>query len=445
MIKLSNRKIIKKTILFLFFGIITSGLTNAQEPVRELTMSELIDSALQHNYLLQSNEKQTAIKLAEIEILNTNYLPHIAASANFSYWKWLMPNKAKILGNTLSDVYTDISAYQTIYDWGQTKIQKQSVEDEVELNGEVCRQIRSTIIWGITDSYFETLKAGSEIEVHRNTIEQLRSHLQYAENLYKIGKVSNVDLLKINVQISVEEKALQKAQNALTSQYIKLKRLCNLGEHTIFIIPNTVDSLFSARNQQAFVPDSLYDEALRNHPSLAAADLKIRMETKQKELYRLKNRPELFSFGVANWEDGYLPYYSHFNYNIGFGLHYTIPYLGGSSYKTKMVQSDLRVEQMTDEKNQVFLDIKREIETALNDLSDKKDEIANYEKIKRLAQETLTNAWVKYQSGQGTIVDVLDAESILTESTISQRKTIIGYLQVLAKINYLKGGDNNPF
>ena len=436
---------IKKTFWLVGLIWLAAGSLFAQETVRSLSLTQLLDSAVQRNYLLQSNEKQTVIKLAEIEILKTNYQPRVAASASFSYWNWLMPNKQKLLGDANTDMYTDMTAYQTIYDWGKTKIQKQSVEDEIQLNGEVRRQIRSTIIWGVTDTYFEVLKAASEIAIHNNALERLRYGLQYSENLYKIGKVSNVDVLKINVQISVEEKALQKAQNALTSQYIKLKRLCNLGEHARFNIPNTADSLFSQWNEQVFVTDTLYIEALNNHPALAAADRKITIETKQKEIYRLQNRPELFSYGIAAWEHAYIPYYDNFNYNIGVGIRYTIPYWGGSSYKTKIVQSDLRVEQMNDEKNQTFLDIKREIETTLNDLTDKMDEIANNKKIILLAGETLTNAWVKYQAGQGAIIDVLDAESILTETTINESKSVSAYLQLLAKLNYLKGNDNAPF
>ena len=436
---------IKKTCWLVGLIWLSAGSLKAQETVSSLSLNQLLDSAVQRNYLLQSNEKQTAIKLAEIEILKTNYQPRVAASASFSYWNWLMPNKQKLLGDANTDMYTDMTAYQTIYDWGKTKIQKQSVEDEIQLNGEVRRQIRSTIIWGVTDTYFEVLKAASEIAIHNNALERLRYGLQYSENLYKIGKVSNVDVLKINVQISVEEKALQKAQNALTSQYIKLKRLCNLGEHARFNIPNTADSLFSQWNEQVFVTDTLYIEALNNHPALAAADRKITIETKQKEIYRLLNRPELFSYGIAAWEHAYIPYYDNFNYNIGVGIRYTIPYWGGSSYKTKIVQSDLRVEQMNDEKNQTFLDIKREIETTLNDLTDKMDEIANNKKIILLAGETLTNAWVKYQAGQGAIIDVLDAESILTETTINESKSVSAYLQLLAKLNYLKGNDNAPF
>ena len=102
-----NIKMVKKGIFLFMILLLNTGILSAQETVQRLSLTHLLDSALQRNYLLQANEKNTAIKQAEIEILNTNYLPKIAASANFSYWKWLMPNKEKILGNTLTDMYTD--------------------------------------------------------------------------------------------------------------------------------------------------------------------------------------------------------------------------------------------------------------------------------------------------------------------------------------------------
>jgi outer membrane protein TolC len=100
---------------------------------------------------------------------------------------------------------------------------------------------------------------------------------------------------------------------------------------------------------------------------------------------------------------------------------------------------------MYDEKNQAFLDIKKEIDLVLNTLDDIKNEIDNNEKIISLANETLNNAFVKYQAGQGTIIDVLDAQTILTETTIAYKKSTINYLQTLAKLHYLTGNDNYPF
>lgn len=436
--------LIKRLLFFGFLLLLSQGLV-AQEKVREFSLTQLLDSAVQRNYLLQANAKETAIKQAEIEILKTNFQPQISASASFSFWKFLLPNKERLLGNTLTDFYNDISVTQTIYDWGENKLRKEMVDDEVLLNDELRSQIRSQIIWGVSDAYFETLKAGTEIAVHQNSLEQLRSHLQYAENLYKIGRVSGVDVLKINVQVSVEEKAMQKAQSALLAQQIRLKRLCNLNESSTFILLNNSDSLFAIRKDQIFNAPQVYSDAYNNHPALAAYDLKMNLEAKQKETYRLQSRPEIFSYGLGSWEDGYLPFTNNFNYNIGATIRYTLPYWGGSSYKVKMLQSDLKVEQFSKEKKQAFLEIKQEIESTLNNIADLKAEVANNEKIIRLADETLKNAWVKYQAGQGAIVDVLDAESILTETSIAWQKSVTAYLQALAKLNYLSGNEDYPF
>jgi len=144
--------------LFVFF-IISNGKAQSYE----YKLSQLLDSALQNHYLLQANEKNTMIKLADIEILKTNYLPRISTSLNFSYWKFLLPNKQRLLGETLKDMYTDITFYQTIYDWGENRERKAIIQDEIELNNEIRRQMKNTVIWGISNIYFEALKIKAKI------------------------------------------------------------------------------------------------------------------------------------------------------------------------------------------------------------------------------------------------------------------------------------------
>jgi outer membrane protein TolC len=153
----------------------------------------------------------------------------------------------------------------------------------------------------------------------------------------------------------------------------------------------------------------------------------------------------LYSYGIGTWEHSSIPFSKNFNYNIGVGVHYTIPFLGGSGYKTKMAQSDLRVDQITDERTQIFYDLKREIDITLNEIEDLKTEISNNLRIIKLSRKALDNASVIYQGGQGTIIDVLDAETILSESTINHQKSTIAYLQALSRLSYLTGNDVNTY
>jgi outer membrane protein len=434
---------------FFLFNILLSLTLSvnllAQEVQTQLTLPQLLDSALQNNYLLKANEKNTFIKQAEIEILKTNYQPTISKSASISTWKFLLPNKQRVLGNALTDVYTDISVRQTIYDGGENNTKKSMVEEEILLNDVVYKQIQNTIIWGVSDVFFEMLKAEREVEAQINSLEQLKSQLQYAENIHKRGKVSKVDILKIKVQMSVVEKNLQKARNSGKAQNIKLKRLCYLENKEEIGIEKVADSLYQTWQNHLFTPDLLYAEAQHNHPALEATGHMMKMEKMQKEIYRSQSMPKVFTYGVGSWEHGYIPFGDNFNYNIGIGVSYTIPFFGGSSFKTKIHQSNLQVEQMEDEEEQNFQDIKEEIDIALNEIRDIQSEISNNEKIIELANETLENALVKYRGGQGTIVDVLDTQTILTEATIVRHKSVLAYLQTIAKLHYITGNNDYPF
>lgn len=425
--------------------LLSHGSVLAQKVNTEYTLQQLLKSALQNNYLLQANTKSTKIKQAEIEILKNNYQPQISTSTNISSWKFLMPNKQRLLGDALTDVYTDISVRQTIYDGGENKMRKSVVEEEILLNEVISKQIQSMIVWGVSDTYFEVLKLESEVKAHINSTEQLKSQLHYAENLHMIGTVSKADILKTKVQISIEERNLQKARSAVNSQMIKLKRLCFIDSKEEIKVININDVLLNEWQNHLFIQDSIYIDVLSLHPLLLATNRKIEIEKIQKEVYRSQNKPRIFTYGVGSWEHAYIPFGDNFNYNLGVGLSYTIPFFGGSSYKTKMQQSNLLVEQMESVKDQDFNDIKKEIDITINEIWGIQIEISNNKKIINLAQETLDNELVKYQAGQGTIVDVLDVQSILTEVTIAFLKSTSAYLQAIAKLHYLSGTNINLF
>jgi outer membrane protein TolC len=412
---------------------------------QNFSLNQLLDSALQNNYLLQSNKLNTNIKQTEIDKLKINYLPIVGASASFSYWNFLLPNKERLLGDNKTDFYNDITVYQTIYDFGQTKAEQAKIEQEILLNDEIQRQIRLTVIYGVANAYFSALSSEMEILAHQNSLEQLKNHLQYSQNLFDIGKVSSIDILKINVQISVEEKNLQKAQNDFLAQKIKLQNLCYLTNVDSLKIKNSAQTLFNQFENQLFISDTIYNNVIENHPLILVNNIKIDIEEKQQEIYKRQNRPELFGYGISNWEHGYLPFADNFNFNVGIGIRYTIPYWGGSGYRYNITKSNYVIEQLGVEKNQSFLEIKSEIDLVLNDIESIKQDIENQKKIIELATETINNASVKYQAGQGTIIDILDAQTILTDATIAYNKATILFLQSLVKLHYLSANEDYPF
>lgn len=420
-------------------------LTEAQQTEKSVyTLNTLTDLALINNFNLKANQLNDSLSYAEIAALAKNDLPIITATGSYSYYDWLMPSKEKLLGGDVNtDVLIQIAAYQTIYDWNRNKQNKQLQLSDVSINQEFTKQLKSTIIYSITQTYLEALKAQKKVAVFQNTIDQLNNQFQIADNLYKIGKVSNIDLLKIKVNISVNTKEMATARSAYLQLLSDLKNIALLKDEGELIIEDKVEDMYHFYSEN---PESnLTDSTLNDHPVLRTFDANIAKERLSEKLIVSQNKPELFSYAATSWESAYVPFANNFNYNIGIGIQYTIPFFGGNSYEEKLVQSKIKLEQFENRKKQSFYDLKKDYEATFISLLNKKEEIESNREIVQMADETLKNILILYESGQESILNVQDAQSIVTKQNILYRQSLVEYLQLRAKLHYLKGQTTYPF
>ena len=177
----------------------------AQEQVATASLDHLIEVALENNYLLRAAENRIAANEADIKFIRKNFLPEADISVNASYWKWLMPNKQKLLGSQLSDVYAELALKQMLFDGGKNRSQTEIARFAVLGSQEARRSLRQAIIYNVAYSWLELHKADQTIRIHQNALEQLNNHLANSQALYRIGKVSTVDILKVKVQIAAEK------------------------------------------------------------------------------------------------------------------------------------------------------------------------------------------------------------------------------------------------
>lgn len=408
------------------------------------SLQALTDSALHNNYSLKAKELNDKLTYAEVRALAKDALPRVTVKGSYAYYDWLMPNKKKLLdGDVNTDMLIEIVAYQTLYDWNRNKLSRELQLADVSINKEFLRQLRATIIYSVTQTYLNALKAHKKVEVLQNTLDQLDSQYQIANNLYKIGKVSQVDLLKIKVNISVNQRDMETAKSVYQQWLSKLKNIALLhGDSPIQIVDRS-EALY--KDCQNGFQTNILGTVQSNHPSLKVYDAQIAQEKVRKKLFHSQNKPEVYAFAATNWESAYVPFGNNFNYNVGVGISYTIPYLGGSAYKDKMAKSLLKIEQYKEQKKQAFSDLKKEIDATLIEMTNKKMEVASNKDIVQMATESLQNILLMYQSGQETILNVQDAQSIITEREILYKQAQVEYLELLATLHFLQGKSTYPF
>lgn len=434
----------KKIIYIFIISLLLIVQIQAQTISIQNQLNPLIDTAINNILLLKAAQTRLEISELEVELFSKTFLPEIGVFASADYWSWLMPNKEKILGGGNTDVYSEIYLKQMIYDGGQNKIKKEMAQNTILLNEQNKRKVKQTIIYAVSFTWLEILKAQKSISVYQNSIQRLNNHLINTQELYKINKATNLDMLKIKVQIAEEEKLLHNAQGIIVEKKNELGRQLNSSFQPEMVDIDTLMNWNDVKNIE-FNLETIMTDVIENHPEFFNYTIQIENIRNQELLIKAKNKPAVYSYANTLWEDNYIPFSNNFNFNLGITINYRFPVLKGGAYKIELLQNQKEIEQIQNTQNNFYFQIKSDINAALIKLKNKKVEIEETEKITEMSMEVIQNETLKYNAAQGNIIDILDANTILLNAQISKYKLITEYLQLLALINFYSGNNDNSF
>lgn len=431
------------SMLLLFFLLVPWGWSNPGSEKLD-TLDALIGLALNNSPLLKAGSNRLAATEADLSFVKKNHLPDISVMTSFSYWDWLMPNKQKILGDSLSDVYSELSIRQLLYDGHKTRTQKEITTLSLRSIEQAQRSLRQLIIFNVTHYWLEWQKALLAAQIRHNALKRLQGHLDTALLLFDIGKASSTDVLKIKVQMAAEAKAISDAENEAEQKRIIL------GKWLLSEAPIPTDS----RERMASLWENWKDRDfsstdtlgnLQAHPDIIQTDLKLSTKEKELNLYRADRLPTVNAYALVNWEDDLIPFSRNFNFNVGLGVSYRLPFFKNTQVNDKLNAIKEQRQEMEEIKRQALVDLSSALTGALSDLQAKKKSVTANEEIIGLSLEALESLELRYQAGQGQIMDLLDAQTILTDAETNRIQSMISGLQTIARINLISGQDKYPF
>ncbi|PJA96615.1 MAG: hypothetical protein CO129_05620 [Ignavibacteriales bacterium CG_4_9_14_3_um_filter_34_10] len=431
-----------KIIYSLITVLILSGSNFAQNI--EYSLSQLVNISFQNNPQLKANDKNIQAGLKQIDILDKDYQPQIFFDLNFSRWDWVMPNKQKYLGNSLNDFYSDFRISQLIYDWDRNSLQKEYVDKSANLDRNFGKKLRLAISYSIARNYLELLKAKRTVQIQEEAIAQLKEHLKNAEALYSIGRVSNLDVIKANVQIEVAHDELAKVENQLDLQKNILNVLCGNSLSGSFDLVDNVDEWWKEYSTKIYDFSELKSLLSSRHPDLENINMQKELRTKEIQIYNKDYYPSLYAFGITNVEDSKIPM-GNFNWNVGVTVSYSLPFFRGSNFQDKVEQTEIKIAALNENETAILQQLEANVKNNLLKLDDFKSRLSGSEKIVNLAEESLITANLKYNIGKGNSLDVLDAETVLTTAKLNYNQIIIDLLTTIAELNYNVGNDELPF
>jgi outer membrane protein TolC len=294
-------------------------------------------------------------------------------------------------------------------------------------------------------AYYDVLLAAQEITVHEASVNLLQKELEDQQHRLDAGTVPKFNVLRADVAVANERPNLIQARNNYRIAKNNLSNLLgyNLPHEILEEVPlNLTDTLEAAP----------YDVNLSDAIQQALA--------RRTELTVLRKTVELQRLNIVNAKSGYKPTVSLFagygwynaqftppveldhdinGWNAGAELSWDI--FDGLLTHGKVIQADALYQKSKTDLADQSRQIEIEVRTAYSDFIEAREVLESQKTVQAEAEEALSEARSRADAGTGTQLDVLDAETSLTQARTTQIQALHDYDTARAKLERAIGAD----
>lgn len=413
----------------------TTPIASPPPPTAPLTVDEAVVYALKYNpAVLNATEgvqiSQTQVKIAQTNgaltagiNLNTVYTPS-PASANFQ--GSTIPLGAA-LGSTLQ-----VFASQPVYPSSRWTAPVNSAKAGVGLSSEALARTRQQVVFQTRQAFYQVLTAQELQQVAQDAVEVARRQLDLAQNTVNAGLAAPLDVFQSKAALANAEVTLVQAKNTLDVSHAVLAT--QLG------LPAGTPVQVMAPKELPAPPtdiDALVAEALRNRPELLQYNYRRQQIRAGMELSKLELKP------IVNLQPNYtqsLQGGSVFG-TSGFSLSVVIAWnlINGGRTKAELKQAQQQLQQIDTSAQQEKLQVTLEVRQAWLNQQNAYQQLTAAEQQRAAAAEALRISQLRYENGEGIVLEVEQARLNLTQALTSLAQARFQALTAAAQLAFALG------
>lgn len=310
-------KIFLRTLIILFFAVVK---TNAQDL---LTVENAIKIALENNYEIRVSANDLKVDEQNVSIGNAGMLPTLQAtiSDNKSHQN---TTQTRLDGtvNTLNNAQNNSLNYGVGLDWtifdGFRMFARHDQLKELKKLGEA--ELKLTILTKVSSvitTYYDLVQQKQQLTAMDTAIAISEQRLMTAENRYKIGKASKLEVLNAKVDINTDTTNLLRQKELNANTKILLNQILARDPNTPF---HVMDSI--VMENVLILPD-LVELAQEQNPQLQIAQMNKRVLELELKQVKANRYPTVsvntgYNFAESQSSLGFTTQSSSKGFNYGF-------------------------------------------------------------------------------------------------------------------------------
>jgi len=263
-------------------SMVFPAFSEAEEPDEILTLKQTIENAIKANLGLQVSKEEIKATEATKKAQRTYFFPTL--SATYQY-------KRIDDGNILNpeNEYTFVASFTQPIFTGFSLLRQYNIAGlglDAAKNEE--RLVRQDIIFAAKNIYFELLRTQKLLKIAKETITQISSQKEVAENYYQVGMTPLNDLLQAQVELA----------NAKQEQIIAKNNMENTESDFNTLLRRPIDAPVAIEDILDYSPfekdlDYCFAEAEKNRLEITISDLNVEIGEKELQLARKDYYPSV--------------------------------------------------------------------------------------------------------------------------------------------------------
>jgi TolC family type I secretion outer membrane protein len=402
----ANRTELTYIGIIFFLLLFNAGVYGETEGIegKALTLKECVSIGLKQNPLIEISQQNLKAAQEKVGEAWGGYYPSFKLSSSYTF----TAQQEKMTQGP--DAYdTRLFLRQPLFDAGATSSLVRTIRYNINAQNFEVKKTAFDIVLSVKSAFYDVLKKRDLLEVSRNALGTAEKHLEQSKELYKEGLAPRSDVIKSEVQVYSAQLDVVKAENALLSAKAGLAATMGQPVTTNFAVAVDDEGLIPFLPSFKDVLLLAYDR----RPELKGS--RARIESAKANIDQAKSGlyPNLSLDASYGWQQSE---FSPSDKKWSVGLTVGIPILEQLTANAKINQAAANLAGLQAGETLTIRNIELDVQQAWLSLKEAMERRNVTKKILEQAEEDMRVSEGRYKEGLGNILEVIDAQTALTQA-----------------------------
>lgn len=434
----------KRFVVCFFIFLLLFAVSSAQE---KLTLKQSIQIAYDKSPIMLKARAEIVAAEGQAGQAIAGFLPHLVLNASVGK-TYAAPMTVEMTLTGTPSVFTygvdeqaDLVSYsasltQSLFTGGKLSSSLAMAQKGLQVVAEEFKKISQNVKFNVIQAYYDVLKAKKFVELSRESVSMANSHLSHAKALKNVGMSTRADTLRGEVQVANAEIALSKAKQGFE---IAKNYFNNILGRDLNSSVELAEVEFKSKDVPVYKYEDILKIAYEERPDWKQYVLVNKISEDEVGVARSDLWPTLSL--VGQYDIGSVKYESfesdQRNWTAMISGNWNI--FDGTATWNRIKEANAKLEANRANQTEIEKGIALEVKDANFAVSSSLENIKGTQKALELAAENLKIADLRYKSGVGTNLEVIDAQVAVTQARIEHLQSEHDLQIAKAKINKVIG------